>query len=69
MKIHELQNINPSSLAKCIGCTAPFAYQIIDGMRKLPIKHCAKVSKEFGIPIELLRPDIAAAFKIQDSAA
>jgi antitoxin component HigA of HigAB toxin-antitoxin module len=55
-----IENIRTKELAECIGSTTGFASQIKTGRRKLPLRHCLRVSERFGIPISQLRPDVYA---------
>jgi antitoxin component HigA of HigAB toxin-antitoxin module len=56
-----IKNISTKDLAECLGSTIGFASQIKTGRRKLPPKHCIKVSRKFGIPLHVLRDDIYPA--------
>ena len=53
-------NIKPSELSRLIGISPSFASQIRTGYRMLPAKYCVIVSKELGIPMAKLRPDLFA---------
>jgi DNA-binding transcriptional regulator YdaS (Cro superfamily) len=53
-----IKDIPTKQLAECIGKTVGFASQIRNGHRKLPPKYCQMVSKQFGLSLHALRPDI-----------
>jgi len=53
-----IENIQTKELADFLEIPVSFASQIKTGHRKMPPKYCKKVAKRFGIPVELLRPDI-----------
>jgi len=53
-----IADIPTKKLAECLGSTIGFASQIKHGHRKMPPKHCVKVSEEFSLPLHELRPDI-----------
>jgi DNA-binding transcriptional regulator YdaS (Cro superfamily) len=56
-----IADIPTKNLAQCLGTTIGFASQIKHGHRKIPPKHCLKVSLKFGVPLHELRPDIYPA--------
>ncbi len=53
-----IKDIPTKDLAKFLGKTDGFASQIKNGWSKLPAKDCVRVSKEYDIPLHVLRPDI-----------
>jgi len=53
-----IESIPTKKLADFLGVHVSFISQIKTGHRKMPAKYCMKISKEFNIPVEELRPDI-----------
>jgi DNA-binding transcriptional regulator YdaS (Cro superfamily) len=51
-------NIPTTELARFLGVTPGFISNIKSGNRKLPPKDCVRVSKQYGIKLHDLRPDI-----------
>jgi DNA-binding transcriptional regulator YdaS (Cro superfamily) len=59
----KITDIGTRELAKFLGTTDGFAYQIKKGLRKLPPKDCQRVSIHFMIALHDLRPDIYPKIK------
>jgi DNA-binding transcriptional regulator YdaS (Cro superfamily) len=59
----KITDIGTSELARFLGKTPGFAYQIKKGLCKLPPKDCQRVSIHFSIALHDLRPDIYPKMK------
>ena len=58
-----LEKISTKELATFMDVSEGFVSQIKKGRRKLPPKYCILVSKQYGIPLHSLRPDIYPEIK------
>lgn len=59
----KITDVGTRELARFLGTTDGFAYQIKKGLRQLPAKYCQRVSLHFSIALYDLRPDIYPKIK------
>ena len=54
----ELNDIKNSVLAEFLGVTRPFVSHVKHGRNKFSVDQAQRISKEYGIPLCNIRPDV-----------